>query len=173
MTIRPAASEIRNAGTWLTRPSPIVSLVKTSTASPRLMPWLTMPRNSPPRDVDHQDDDARDGVAADELAGTVHRAEEVGLAIDLVAAAVRLVLVDQPGVQVGVDGHLPAGQAVEHEPGGDLADPRGPPGDHHELDHDQDREQDHPDEHLVAGHELAERADDPARPRRARTRRPA
>ena len=37
VTISPAASEIRNAGTWLTRPSPIVSLVKTLTASPRLM----------------------------------------------------------------------------------------------------------------------------------------
>ena len=68
-------------------------------------------------------------------------------------------LVDQPGVQVGVDRHLPAGQAVEHEPRGDLADPRRPLGDHHELDHDQDREQDHPDDHLVAGDELAERPD--------------
>ena len=38
VTISPAASEIKNAGTWLTRPSPIVSLVKTFTASPGLMP---------------------------------------------------------------------------------------------------------------------------------------
>ena len=60
------------------------------------------------RDVDQQDDHARDGVAADELPRTVHGAEEVGLAIDLVAAPVCFVLVDEPGVQVGVDGHLPA-----------------------------------------------------------------
>ena len=110
------------------------------------------------RDVDKQDDHAGDGIAADELAGTVHRAEEVGLAIDLLAPLVRLVLVDEPGVQVGVDGHLPAGQAVEHEPRGDLADPGRAPGDHHELDHHQDREQDHAHQHLVAGDELAERA---------------
>ena len=38
VTISPAASEIKNAGTWLTRPSPIVSLVKTLNASLRLMP---------------------------------------------------------------------------------------------------------------------------------------
>ena len=37
VTISPAASEIRNAGTWLTRPSPIVSLVKTLIASPAVM----------------------------------------------------------------------------------------------------------------------------------------
>ncbi len=38
VTISPAASEIKNAGIWLTRPSPIVSFVNTFTASPRLMP---------------------------------------------------------------------------------------------------------------------------------------
>ena len=159
VTIRPAASEIRNAGTWLTRPSPIVSLVKTLTASPRLMPWLTIAQEQPAADIDQQDHDAGDRVAADELARPVHGAEEVGLAIDLLAAAVGLVLVDQPGVQVGVDRHLPAGQPVEHEPRGHLADAGRPLGDHHELDHDQDREQDHADDHLVAGDELAERPD--------------
>ena len=38
-------------------------------------------------DVDQRDDDAGDGVAADELAGTVHGAEEVGLLGDLAGAA--------------------------------------------------------------------------------------
>ena len=38
VTISPAASEVKKAGIWLTSPSPIVSLVKTLTASPRLMP---------------------------------------------------------------------------------------------------------------------------------------
>ena len=42
--MRPAASEVRKAGTWLTRPSPMVSLVKTSAASAGLMPPLTTPR---------------------------------------------------------------------------------------------------------------------------------
>ena len=118
-----------------------------------------MPRNRPAADVHQQDDDAGDRVAADEPARPVHRPEEVRLAIDLVAAAVGLVLVDQPGVQVGVDRHLPAGKPVEREPRGHFADTGRPLGDHHELDHDQDREQDHADDHLVAGHERAERAD--------------
>ena len=72
----------------------------------------------------------------------------------------RLVLVDQSRVEVGVDRHLPTGESVEHEPGGDLADPGRPPGDHNELDHDEDREEDRPDQDVVAGDELAEGPDD-------------
>ena len=68
-------------------------------------------------------------------------------------------LVDDAGVQVGVDGHLPAGHAVQGEAGGHFADARGALGDHHELDHDDDREDDQPDHDLVAGHELAEGLD--------------
>ncbi len=86
-----------------------------------------------------RDDDAGDGVAADELAGTVHGAEEVGLAGDFLAAALGLVLVDDAGVQVGVDRHLAAGHAVQGESGGDFADARGALGDHDELDDDDDR----------------------------------
>ena len=71
-------------------------------------------------------------------------------------------LVDQTGMQVGVDGHLPAGQAVEHEPRGNLADAGGSASDHHELDHHQDRKQDHAHQHLVTRDEFAERADHPA-----------
>ena len=48
MTISPAASEIRNAGTWLTSPSPIVSVVNTRPAVERSMPFWTMPTNKPP-----------------------------------------------------------------------------------------------------------------------------
>ena len=100
-------------------------------------------------DVDQNDDDARDGVAADELAGAVHRAEEVGLLGDLLPATLGLALVDDAGVQVGVDGHLLAGHAVEGESGGHLADARGPLGDDHELDHDDDREDDQADHDIV------------------------
>ena len=118
-----------------------------------------MPRNKTAADVDQQDDDAGDRIAPHEPAGTVHRAEEIRLAINLFAAAVGFVLVDQAGVQVGVDRHLTAGEPVESEPRGHLADPGRPLSDHHELDHDQDREQDHTHDHLIAGHEFAEGAD--------------
>jgi hypothetical protein len=108
VTSKPAASEIRNAGTWLTRPSPIVSLVKSSAAS-RTTSGLEHADHEAADDVDQRDDDAGDGVAADELAGTVHGAEEVGLLGDLLAAALGLVFVDDAGVEVGVDRHLPPG----------------------------------------------------------------
>ena len=109
-------------------------------------------------DVHQQDDHAGDRIAADEPARTVHRPEEVRLAINQIPPPVGLVLVDEPGVQVGVDRHLPPGQPVEREPRRHFADSRRPLGDHDELDHDQDREQDHAHEHLVAGDERAERA---------------
>ena len=48
VTSKPAASEMRNAGTWLTRPSPIVSRVKTPAASPSGMPCSTTPMTRPP-----------------------------------------------------------------------------------------------------------------------------
>ena len=62
-------------------------------------------------DIHQQDHDAGDRIAADEAARPVHGPEEIRLAIDLVAAPVGFVLVDQPGVQVGVDRHLPSREA--------------------------------------------------------------
>ena len=70
------------------------------------------------------------------LRRTVHRAVEVGLGGDLGAAAAGLVLVDQAGVQVGVDRHLLAGHRVEGEAGADLGDAAGTVGDDDELDDD-------------------------------------
>ena len=99
----------------------------------------TMPMAKPADDVDEDDDDAGDRVAADELAGTVHRAVEVGLLRDLAAAPARLVLADQAGVQVGVDRHLLAGHRVQREARRDLGDAAGALGDDHEVDDDQDR----------------------------------
>ena len=113
-------------------------------------------------DVDQGDDNAGDGVAADELAGTVHGPEEIGLLADFLAAALGLALVDDPRVHVGIDGHLPARHAVQGEAGGHFADPRGALGDHDELDDDDNGKDDQADDDLVgarrsAGDELAER----------------
>ena len=91
-------------------------------ASPIAMPRWSMPIDEAADEVDDGDDDAGDGVALDELRGAVHRAVEVGLGGDLGAARAGLVLVDQPGVEVGVDRHLLAGHGVEGEAGADLGD---------------------------------------------------
>ena len=63
----------------VTRPSPMVSLVKTSAACAERHARLDHADEQPADDVDQRDHDAGDGVAADELAGTVHGPEEVGL----------------------------------------------------------------------------------------------
>ena len=139
----------------------MVSVVNSAAGLAQAHAVLDDADEQPADDVDQDDDDAGDGVAADELAGTVHGAEEVGLLRNLLAAALGLALVDDAGVQVGVDGHLLAGHAVQGEPGGHFADARGALGDDHELDHDDDREDDQADDDLVgaggaAGDELAE-----------------
>ena len=117
----------------------------------------------PADEVDRDDDDRRDRVALHELRGTVHRTVEVGFFGDLPPPALRLVVVDEPGVQVGVDRHLLAGHRVEGEARGDLGDAPGTVRDHDELDHDEDQEDDEADDHRPADDEVAERLDDLAR----------
>ena len=59
--------------------------------------------------VDDQDQDAGGRIAAHELAGTVHGTVEVGFGAHLGAPHARLVLVDEAGVEIGIDRHLLAG----------------------------------------------------------------
>ena len=120
--------------------------------------------------VDEHDHDGGDRVALHELRRTVHRAVEVGLVGDLLAAALGLGLVDQAGVEVGVDRHLLAGHRVEGEAGRDLGDAAGTVRDHDELDHDQDEEDHEADDHRSADHEVTERLDDLCRRSRAAAR---
>ena len=112
------------------------------------------------------DDEAGDGVAADELAGAVHRAVEVGLCLDGPAARARLALGDEAGVQVGVDRHLLAGHGVQGEARRDLGDAAGALGDDDEVDDDEDQEDDEADDVVAADDEVAERLDDVPRGRR-------
>ena len=106
--------------------------------------------------VDQQNQDGGDRVAADELGSTVHRAEEVRLLRQLLAAAFGGVLIDRAGVEVGVDRHLLAGHGIQGEAGIDLGDAACALGHHHEVHDGQNHEDDETD-HIVAGnHELAE-----------------
>lgn len=109
--------------------------------------------------VDEQDHDRGDGVAADELVGTVHRAVEVGFFADFFAAGLGFLTRQQTGVEVGVDGHLLAGHGVQDEARGHFRHAPGTLGDDHEVDDGQDRE--HHDAHgvVAADHELAEGLD--------------
>jgi hypothetical protein len=111
-------------------------------------------------DVDGRDDEAGDGVAADEAAGAVHGAVEVGLAGQLEAARARLVLGDEAGGEVAVDAHLLAGQGVEGEAGAHLGDAAGAARDDDEVDEREDEEDHDADDIAAADDELAEGADD-------------
>jgi hypothetical protein len=110
-------------------------------------------------DVDREDEQAGDRVAADELRGAVHRAVEVGLALDLAAALARGALVDEASAQIGVDRHLLAGHRVEGEAGRDLGDALGALGDDDEVHDHQDQKDDRADDEIAADRERAERRD--------------
>ena len=74
-------------------------------------------------DVDQGYEDAGDGVAADgKLGGAIHRAVEIGFLLDLQAAGGGGGLVDDSGVEFGIDRHLLARHGVERETGRDLGD---------------------------------------------------
>ena len=94
------------------------------------------------------DQQAGDRVAADELGGAVHGAEEAALLLQLAAAASGGGLVDQAGREVGVDRHLLAGHGVQGEAGGDFGDAAGALGDDDEVHDHQDREHDDADDEV-------------------------
>ncbi len=94
--------------------------------------------------------------------GTVHGAEERALLLQFAAAALRLLLVDQPGIEVGVDRHLLAGNGIEREASAHLGDTGCPLGDDEEVHRDQDHEDDDSDDEIAAHHELREALDDVA-----------
>ena len=106
-----------------------------------------------------RDNDSGNGVAPDKLAGTVHRPVEVGLLRDLFAAPLCLLLVDDPGVQVGVDRHLPARHAIQRKSRRHFTNACCPFGDDDKLNHDNDDEDNHANDNLVAGDKVAERLD--------------
>src|SRR5581483_1460036 len=112
--------------------------------------------------VDEQDQHGGDRIAAHELAGAVHRPEEIGFAADLLAPRSRLLLVDEAGVEVGVDRHLLARHAVEDKARGDLGDAPGALGDDDEIDDDEDREHGDANRVIAADDERAEGFDDAA-----------
>ena len=122
-------------------------------------------------DVDEDDDDAGDGVAADEFGGTVHGSVKIGFLGDICPAFAGFGFVDDSGVEVGVDGHLFAGHGVQGEAGGDFGDTGGAFGDDDKLDDDEDDEDDDADGEGAAGDEVGKGVDDLPAAWRVRLRR--
>ena len=118
-------------------------------------------------DVDGQDEDAGDGVAAHEFGGTVHGTVEVGFLRDLLAPALGFAFVDQAGVEVGVDRHLLAGHRVQGEACRHFGNPARALGDDDEVDQGEDDEHHQTDRGIATNQEVAEGLDDLARRIRA------
>ncbi len=103
----------------------------------------------PADQVDRSDEQARNGVALDELAGAIHRPKEVGFPLQCLAAVLGDLSGDDPGIQIGIDSHLLAGHSIERESRCDLGHTTRPLGDDNEVDHHQD------EEHDEANHDVA------------------
>ena len=84
--------------------------------------------------VDRQNHHPGDGIAAHKLRCPVHCAVEIGLAGNIFTPGLRLRLVDQPGVKIGVNRHLFAGHRVQGKAGRNLGNTLGPFGDDDKVD---------------------------------------
>ena len=121
---------------------------------------LEDPDDEPRKDIDKDDDDARDGIASNELRGTIHGTVEVSFLLDLLPATLRFCLGNQTGVQVGIDAHLLARHRVESEPRSDFSNTSGTVGDDHELDDDKDDEDHDTDDVTAPDHDRPEGLND-------------
>ena len=113
-------------------------------------------------DIDEGDQQAGDGIAAHELAGAVHGAKEGRFVLQLAASGARLVLIDEAGGKIGVDGHLLARHGIEGKSCRNLGDAPGTLCDNDEIHDHQDREDDNADDEIAAHDKIAEGLDDVA-----------
>ena len=109
-------------------------------------------------DHDHQ---TGDGVTAHELTRTVHRTVEVGFLRHVAAALFGFVFTNQTGVEIGVNRHLFAGHAVEHETRAHFGDTPRTLGDNHKVNQDEDDKDHDTDGEITADQKVAEGFDHP------------
>ena len=119
------------------------------------------------KNIDREDDQPGDGVAAHEFRRAVHRAEKRAFLLQFAAALLRLLVVDEASRKIGVDGHLLAGNGVEGESCADFGDARRALGDDQEIDGDEDDEHHEADDEIAAHHHARKAADDIAGRRHA------
>ena len=93
-------------------------------------------------DINHGDDYRRDGIASNKLRSTVHGSVKVGLLLHLTPAGSRLLFINDPCAQLGIDGHLLARHGIQGKPGCHFSDAASALGDDHEVDDHQDGEDD-------------------------------
>ncbi len=106
--------------------------------------------------VDEQNQQTGNRIAAHEFTGTVHGTVELGFLGDFGTAALGFRLIDEAGVEVGVDRHLFAGHRVEGKACAHLGNTAGTLGDNHEVDDHQNREHHDTDDVVATDHHFTE-----------------
>ncbi len=155
----PLATEMSSAGTWLTSPSPTLSTEYRAIASPIGRPICRTPIAKPPmRLIVTMMMPAIASPLTNLLAPSIEPKKSASRATSR-RRCLACVVVDQPAVEVGVDGHLLAGHRVEGEAGRDLRDTSGTRGDDDELHDHQDEEDDEADDEAAADDDVAEGLD--------------
>ncbi|MNS52924.1 hypothetical protein D3C72_856630 [compost metagenome] len=104
--------------------------------------------------VDNHDQDTGDGIAANELTRTVHRTVEISFLGHVGAAFFRFIFANQPGIQIGVNGHLFARHPVQHETCANFGDTARTFGDNHKVDDNEDHEHHDTDSKVTANEEV-------------------
>ena len=107
--------------------------------------------------VDDQNHDADDRVTFNKLACTVHGTVKVCFLLDFFPPRSRFLLIDQPGVQIGVNAHLLPGHRVQRKTCANFRYPFGPFRNDDKLYNDQDKKDDKTDRQLSAGDEITKR----------------
>ena len=111
-------------------------------------------------DVDGENEQAGDGITANELGGTVHGAVKARVALHTEATLAGFLLGDVAGAEIGVDGHLLTRHRVQSETSGDFRNALGTFGDDDEVHDDEDEKDDRADDEVAADGKIAEGRND-------------
>ena len=105
--------------------------------------------------VDQQNQQTGDGVAADKFGGTVHGTEEVRLLRQFFTAFFGGGLIDHTGVQISVNRHLFTRHGIQGETRVHFGDATGTFGHHNEVDDHQNCKNDKANHVIASNHEFA------------------
>ena len=112
--------------------------------------------------VDDHNDNTGNGLTADKFAGTVHCSVEFRLTGNLFSSFFGGILINEPGIEVGVYGHLLAWHGVQSETCSDLGNSSRTFGDNNKVDKDHDQKDNHAHGNTAANNKIPKRLDNPA-----------
>ena len=109
--------------------------------------------------IDKQDQDTGNGIPLHKFAGTVHGSVEVGLLGYFGTPDLGLLLSDETGIEIGVNGHLFPGHGIQGKACRNLGNTARTLGNYHKVDNHQNGEHDKTDHKVAAHNHIAEGLD--------------